>query len=210
MTPANAPQPTWRRAMVPLALSAVMVALAAALVGASWWWAQSTRQEVQLANAQLASAQQASQETQVALSKLETNLVQFDELRRNHFLGVPGRLELLDALARASSRWPNGLLQWEIQSQKVVSTINDEATGSPLAEVRVIPVKVAASNIQEEEWFSFLQTLRQSGAGYYRVDTCELRKTSFYFIRAVVPAVNAQCDLSWVFMVPTDPQGVRQ
>lgn len=192
----------WRLATLPLMGSAVMVVLAAAIVAASTWWADGAQRAFQASAARLASAREGLRTSQDARAKLEVNLAKFEELSAGKFVGVPDRLALLEALEGAAALWPKGLLRWEISPQQTVRKLTDEATGSPLAEVRVIPMKLSAAHVHEVEWLGFLKALEQQRAGYFRVESCDLRKTSFTFRLRPVQTVSASCSLSWVFVVP--------
>lgn len=203
----------WRMASLPLVASAAMLVLAALLVAAGLWWGDEARRGYQASAARLAASREGLRSSQDARAKLETNLARFEELTAGKFVGVPDRLALLEALERAAASWPSGRLRWEIGAQQPLRKLTDQASGSALAEVRIIPMKLSASNVHEVEWLDFIHALERQHAGYFRVQACELRKTSFTFLRAVVPAVNASCSLSWVFVVPengSEPPKVTQ
>ena len=202
MTANKRPSSIWRLAWGPLVLSAVMLAAAAALVAVGVWWAGTAQRGVQASMQRLSAAQEALRTSQDARAKLEQNLVQFVELKKGNFVGVPDRLALLEALERAAALWPKGRLQWEIGAEQTVRKLTDQTTSEAVADIRVIPMKLSAVNVHEVEWFDFLSRLREQKVGYFRVEACDLRKTSFVFRLAPVFAVNASCNLSWVYVVP--------
>lgn len=187
-----------------LAVSAGLLFAAVAVLVGGHYWSEKARADAAKSVARRAAANENLKSTEQTIAKLDANFTEFQRLSASRFIGVPDRLALLDAIEKSSQDWPSGLLRWEIQAQRVVKTIADETGGEPLAEARVIPMKLSATNIQENEWVSFLEQLRYQGVGYFRVDACEMRKTSFNFIRAAVPAVNASCNISWVFIVPLE------
>lgn len=202
MTALQRPSSIWRLALGPLVLSAMMLAAAAALVAVCEWWAGTAQRDLQGSVQRLSAAQEALRTSQDARAKLEQNLVQFVELQKGNFVGVPDRLALLEALERAADLWPKGRLLWEIGAEQTVRKLTDPTTGEAVADIRVIPMKLSAVNVHEVEWFEFLSRVRQQKVGYFRIEACDLRKTSFVFRLTPVAAVSASCNLSWVYVVP--------
>jgi type II secretory pathway pseudopilin PulG len=185
-----------------LLIAGVMIAIAAALVfGASWLTKDQAQKQISAKEA-LNVANASLQNTQSDRTRLEENLQRFVELKKSRFTKLPDRLALLEAIETAGKALPTSTLEWELGAQVKVMALNDELTGTAVAQLLRIPMKLSVSGIHEEEWFAFLAQLPNADAGYFLTDSCIYDRKAYSRASAVVPSLGAVCNLSWLYVVP--------
>ncbi|MHB1201072.1 MAG: hypothetical protein ACYCZ6_16255, partial [Polaromonas sp.] len=183
---------------------------AAALAAGAVWLAQNGTLAQSSAQADLQAAEQALQSTQSDRARLEENLQLFDRLKQLRFVQVPDRLALLEALEAAADDLRQSTLTWELGPQETLKTLNDDQTGTPVAQLVRVPMKLSTSGVHEQEWLALLARLQRSGAGSFTTDDCVYEQKPFSKGGATVPALGVVCNLSWLYVVADAPQARTQ
>lgn len=178
-----------------------MCAAAAAMAAGVSWLAQSIALEQSQAQAALNAANQSLQNTQSDRARLEENLQMFGKLKQSRFAQAPDRLAMLEALESAARELRNVTLVWELGAQEQLKALNDDKTGETVAHLVRVPMKLSASAIHEQEWMRLLARLQGSGAGYFTTDSCTYLGKTFNRGENSAPAVDVQCNLSWLYVV---------
>lgn len=154
------------------------------------------------AQAALASAELALQNTQADRVRLEENLVLFDKLKQSAFVQAPDRLRILESLENATKAMPLTAVEWQLSPQETIKTLNDEKTSAPVGKLARLSMRIRAEAVHEEEWLSLLGRLKSGTAGYFLATTCTYDKTSLSKAQFAVAATNATCTLTWLYVVP--------
>lgn len=192
----------WRMSRARLIGAALMCIAAAALVAGTQWLAKITTLEQSQAQTTLQAAELALQNTQSDRARLEENLQLFGTLGQTRFARAPDRMAILEALELAGRDLRRKEVVWELAPQEKIKTLNDDKTGTPVAQLVRVTMKLGASNVHEDEWLTLLAALQGKGGGYFTTDSCVYDKGSFSFADAVMPAVAVTCTLSWLYVVP--------
>lgn len=193
----------WRMASRPLIAAVLMCAAAAALAGGTRWWVKTIALEQSQAQADLLADEQALQNAQTDRARLEENLQMFDQLKQSGFAQASDRLGLLEALESAARDLQQSALAWELGPQENLKTLKDDKTGVAVAQLVRVAMKLSLDGIHEEEWLSLLARLQGSGAGYFTTDSCVYKQGTFIGAKTTVPALQAVCHLSWLYIVAT-------
>lgn len=201
MTDAQKPRSAWRLAARPLVLGALMCAVAAGIAGGARQLAQNIAVEKSKAQAALDAANQSLQNTQSDRARLEDNLQMFGKLQQSRFAAAPDRLAILEALETAARDLRKSALVWELGAQEKLKPLTDDKTGVTVAQLVRIPMKLSAVGIHEDEWLSLLARLYGGGAGHFTTDSCTYLAKTFNAGDRSAPAVDAQCNLSWLYVV---------
>lgn len=197
-------QPTrsiWQMAAKPLIAGAAMCIAAAAIAGGANWLAQRVSLEQGKAQAALDAANRSLENTQSDRARLEENLQLFGKLKQFHFAHKPDRLAMLEALETATSAFRKSTLVWELGPEEKLKPLTDDKTGEAVARLVRVPMKLSAGGVHEEEWINLLRQLQGTGAGYFTVDSCSYLAKTFNAGERSAPAVEIQCNLSWLFVV---------
>ncbi|MDO9357416.1 MAG: hypothetical protein Q7T70_00300 [Polaromonas sp.] len=195
------PQNVWRMAARPLVLGAVMCAFAALIAGGASWLAQKVSREQSEAQAALDAANQSLQNTQSDRARLEENLQMFGKLKQSRFAHAPDRLAMLEALETAAGDLRKSTLVWELGPEEKLKPLNDDKTGELVAHLVRVPMKLSAGGVHEEEWSQLLARLQGAGAGYFLTDACSYALQNLNAGNRSAPAVDIQCNLSWLYVV---------
>jgi hypothetical protein len=188
--------------------AALMCIAAAALVAGTHWLAKVTTLEQSQAQTTLKAAELALQNTQSDRARLEENLQLFGTLKQSRFARAPDRMAILETLELAGRDLRRKEVVWELAPQEKIRTINDDKTGSPVAQLVRVTMKLGASNVHEDEWLTLLAALQGKGGGYFTTDNCVYDKRTFSFAEAVMPSVYVACTLSWLYVM-ADPAAPR-
>ncbi|MDI1267738.1 MAG: hypothetical protein PSV40_01355 [Polaromonas sp.] len=201
MTNQQEPSSVWRMAARPLVLGAIMCTVAASLAGGASWLADSIALEAAQAEAALNAANLSLENTQSDRARLEENLQMFDKLRQSRFAHRPDRLAMLEALEVAARDMRKVTVLWELGAQEKLKPLNDDKTGVTVAHLVRVPMKLSASTIHEEEWLQLLARLQGSSGGYFTADSCTYLGKKFSLGERSTMALDAQCSLSWLYVV---------
>lgn len=191
----------WQMAAKPLMAGAAMCVAAVVIAGGAHWMAQQISREQGNAQAALAAANQSLENTQLDRARLEENLQMFSKLKQIRFAHKPDRLAMLEALESATSAFQKSKLIWELGPEENLKPLNDDKTGEAVARLVRVPMKLSASGVHEEEWLNLLRQLQGTGAGYFTADSCSYLAKTFIANERSAPAVEIQCNLSWLFVV---------
>lgn len=191
----------WKMAARPLIAGATMCVAAAAISGGANWIAQRIAAEQGKAQAALDAANLSLQNTQSDRARLEDNLQLFGKLKQFHFAYKPDRLAMLEALEGATSNFRKSTLVWELGPEEKLRPLTDDKTGEAVARLVRVPMKLSAGGVHEEEWLDLLRQLQGTGAGYFTADSCSYLAKTFNAGERSAPAVEIQCNLSWLFVV---------
>lgn len=201
-------QPTrsiWQMAARPLIWGAVMCVVAVAIAGGANWLAQRVALEQRQAQAALDAANLSLENTQSDRARLEENLQLFGKLRQSRFAHAPDRLAMVEALGVAASHMGKTPLLWELGAQQQLKPLNDDKTGEAVAHLVRVPMKLSASGIHEEEWLLLLALLNGRSAGYFTTDSCVYDAKPVVLSGRSGPAIDARCELSWLYVVADGP-----
>ena len=201
MTDVQTPRSAWRMAARPLVLGALMCTVAAGIAGGASWLAENSALEKRKAQAALDAANLSLRNTQSDRARLEENLQMFGKLQQSRFVQAPDRLAMLEALETAARDLRKNTLVWELGAQEKIKPLTDDKTGVTVAQLVRVPMKLSASGIHEEEWNSMLARLYRGGAGYFTTDSCTYVAKTFNAGDKSGAAVDAQCNLSWLYVV---------
>lgn len=188
------------------AFAAALVVAALALV-----WGTRVHESSVMRNAAEAASQKAQAlsdlaDSEDARKRLEANLRDYERLSAEGFVGAPDRVSLIEALELAARPLTGVALRWEFQPARIVQAVNDPK-GQHLADVSVVPMKVATEGVEEVEWLEFLRRLKSAPQGQVRVEACALDRVRIGAGLRDLPAVRAECELQWVHIVPVAPEG---
>ena len=192
----------WRIALSSLVAGAALCIAAAAIAAGAVWLAQNSALEQGRAQADLQAAELALQNTQSDRLRLEGNLQLFGKLKQARFVQAPDRLLLLEALEAAAGDLRQSALAWELGPQETLKALNDDQTGTAVAQLVRVPMKLGASGVHEQEWLALLDRLQRSGAGRFTTDGCVYEKKVFSRGGASVPALGVVCNVSWLYVLP--------
>ena len=201
MTDVQTPRSAWRMAARPLVLGALMCIVAVGIAGGASWLAENIALEKRKAQAALDAANLSLQNTQSDRARLEENLQMFGKLQQSRFVQAPDRLAMLEALETSARDLRKNTLAWELGAQEKIKPLTDDKTGGTVAQLVRVPMKLSASGIHEEEWISLLARLYRGGAGYFTADSCTYVAKAFNAGDKSGAAVDAQCNLSWLYVV---------
>ena len=207
MSPPPATRSVWRMALMPVLGGVLMCALAATLVVGVNWLADNPANEQSQAQTALTAAERALKKTQLDMARLDGNLQAYDKLKQSGFLGVQDRLGLLEALEDAAKALRQSSVEWELGPEEKMQVLIDSQTGEKVSQLMLIPMKLSASGVHEEEGLQLLARLQASGAGSFVTNTCVYEPQSYSTARTAAPAVKVACDLSWLYVVA---EGVKR
>ncbi|MGQ2981440.1 MAG: hypothetical protein ACT6Q9_17245, partial [Polaromonas sp.] len=111
-------------------------------------------------------------------------------------------LAILEALESAARDLQKSALAWELGIQENLRPLTDDKTGETVAQLARVPMKVRASTIHEEEWLRLLSRLQGGNAGYFMTDGCMYERKPFVSGNSKMSAVDVQCGLSWLYVLP--------
>ena len=205
MTKTPKPRSAWHKAAKAIAFSALMCAVAIGMVVAAQWFEKDVNREQAKAQAAMSASNAALQNTQSDRTRLEDNLQLFSKLQATRFTQAPDRLRLIEAMEQATKNMQKNALEWEIKPQEKIKVLNDDKTNTPVAQLVRVRMQLRANGVHEEEWLALMNQLRDSGAGYYAIDSCVYELKPYSRAYAVVPAVNTICQLSWIYAVADGP-----
>ena len=177
----------------------------AAAAGVSFWASELAKDvaiEQSSAQTALAAAELALQNTQADRVRLEENLVLFGKLKQTAFIQQPDRLRILEALDAATKVVPLSVIEWELSPQETVKVLVDDKTSAPVGQLVRLPMRIRAEAIHEQEWLTLLGSLKNGTAGYFSTNECTYDRASLSRAQFSVPAVNASCNLAWLYVVP--------
>ncbi|MGC1174211.1 hypothetical protein [Polaromonas sp.] len=192
----------WQMAAKSLIAGAVMCVVAAAIAGGANWLAQRIALEQGKAQAALDAANLSLQNTQLDRARLEENLQMFGKLKQSRFAHPPDRLAILEALEGAARDLQKSAMAWELGIQENLRPLNDDKTGEAVAQLARVPMKLRANTVHEEEWLRLLSRLQGGNAGYFIPDSCIYERKPFMSGDRKLAAVDVQCSLSWLYVLP--------
>lgn len=192
----------WKQATKGLLIGAAMCIVAVAIALAANYWARGVAAEQVQAQAAMQAASLALQNTQTDRTRLEENLQLFSTLKMSRFAKPPDRLRLIEALENAGRNLQQSTVEWSLAPQETLKTMNDDATGAPVAKLVRVPMRLSARGIHEEEWLDLLTRLQGSETGYFTTDNCTYDRRTFTAGSTVVPSLDVECNLSWLYVVP--------
>lgn len=190
----------WRLAARPLIGSAVMCVAAVAVAGGANWLAQQISLEQSKAQAVLNAANLSLENTQSDRARLEENLQMFSKLKQSRFAHAPDRLAILEALQGAARDLTKTPVAWELGAEEKLRPLTDDKTGDTVAQLVRVPMKLSAVGIHEDEWMALLARLQGGEAGYFTPDECIYERKVFSRFGKFLPAVDATCNLSWLYV----------
>lgn len=202
MSDAQPARSIWQMAARPLLWGALMCVLAATIAGLANWMAQRIAAEQGKAQAALDAANLSLENTQLDRTRLEENLQLFGKLRQSRFAHSPDRLAILEALESAARDLQKSALVWELGIQENLRPLNDDKTGEAVAQLARVPMTLRANTVHEEEWLRLLSRLQGSNAGYFLADSCIYERKPFVSGNSKISAVDVQCSLSWLYVLP--------
>lgn len=189
----------------PLAIATVVCLVAAAMAFGVGKVADAAKLNQSNAAADLVAAELALQNTQADRARLEANLQLFVRLRKDRFVEPPDRLRILETLENASKEMRRSEIAWDMGPEEKKKTLNDDKSGAAVAQLLRVPLKISSKGVHEEEWLTLLARLQNAGAGYFATESCTYVKDVFAKSQISLPAVNATCNLSWLYVVPEIP-----
>jgi hypothetical protein len=197
------PQPTTaiRLAKRPIVLAGITCVLAIGSVIGVRMVDKTVTLEQQNSAAELAAAELALQNTQTDRARLEENLQVFERLKKAGFVQTPDRLRILETLENAIKGMRRTTVTWDMAPQQNQKALNDDATGTLVAQLVSVPMKLSAEGIHEEEWLTMLAQLQDKGAGFYAINSCAYDKNLYAKSQLSVPAINVSCNLSWLYVI---------
>ena len=190
-----------RMAARPLVLAGLACMAAVGMVAGVQMIDQNITLEQQKSAAGLAGAELALQNTQADRSRLEENLQVFERLKKAGFVQTPDRLRILEVLENAVKGMRRTTITWEMAPQQNQKALNDDKTGTAVAQLISVPMKLNAEGIHEDEWLTMLSQLQDRGAGFYAISSCVYEKSLYAKNQISVPAINVSCNLSWLYVV---------
>jgi len=202
MSTLGKPRNAWQRATKGLLTGAALCVLAGVLATGVSYWASSVAAEQVQSQTLMQAASLALQNTQADRTRLEENLELFRTLKGSQFAKVPDRLRLIEALENAGRNLRQSTVEWTLAPQETLKTLNDDATGIPVAKLVRVPMRLSARGIHEEEWLDLLARLQGTNTGFFSTDNCSYDLRTFSLGNTAVPAIDVECNLSWLYVVP--------
>ncbi|MES2354574.1 MAG: hypothetical protein V4568_09260 [Pseudomonadota bacterium] len=184
----------------PLIVLALAAVLGGVMMSASWYVEHSKDQEFKQAQNRLRAAR-------LALNNIrrdETDLVAYRErfkaLSEHGIFGQEQRLNWVEYMTNLSAMGQLQSLNYEIASQRTI-------TFTPLPQANSIDI--TASRIQlkmgflhEEDLMRILEELHQSNAGFYRMESCTVKRKENSAVSKIGENISADCRLQWITMRP--------
>ncbi len=122
------------------------------------------------------------------------------QLEKEGLVGVERRLDWLDALRVANTHADLYGVQYEITAQQPYP--KGEVLGAPSLEVRHSVMKLRFGLLHEEDLSRFLGALSAQGLGTFLVNQCSLTQIRKLERPVNQPALQADCELSWITLAP--------
>lgn len=202
MSDLDKPQSVWRRATKGLLIGAALCVLAAAVAAGAIYWARDAAAAQVRSQAVMQAASVALQNTQTDRTRLEENLQVFRTLKMSRFAKQPDRLQLIEALENAGRNLSQSTIEWSLAPQETLKTLNDDSTGSPVAKLVRVPMRITARGIHEEEWLELLTRMQGPDTGFFTADNCTYDRRTFATGDTTIPSIDVECNLSWLYVVP--------
>lgn len=206
-TPASgkAPATAWRLARLPLAVAAGVLAAAIGLAYLGELRKLNAARALQTVQNQLQQSTTELADAEQARDQLEANLRQFEALRKSGFVGAPDRVGLIEALEQAARFAEGGAVRWAIDAARPLEAVTDPKTGSPVAQVLGVPMRLEADAVHEPEWLALLDKLKTAEQGKMRLLDCDWARSGVPYGAGLVPVIRAKCSTLWIHVQPPPP-----
>lgn len=185
-----------RKLLLPLLLSAVLLASGAALI----WWvkAELTKSKAQLAAVRTERSQ--SRERLARISDEEREVKEkmeiYQRLAGAGILGEERRLEWADAIKRIRTSRELLDLRYRIDPRRVIATV----PGKPAnVDFFASSMRVELALLHERDLLNFLADLREARNQYTAVQHCIIARTgTAVAVASLAPRLRAQCEINLI------------
>jgi len=195
----NPTSPERKRLLLPIVALVLLVGAGVALI---WWSKQvlvEAKRQLVLVGAERAQNTQRLLRIADEEREVKEKIAVYRRLKDLGILGRERRLEWADAMKRIRS--DRGLidLRYRVDPQKPVVSV----AGKPGSiDFYASTMKVSVALLHEEDLFTFLTELRNSGNAYYAVKRCTLSRTGVPPTAANLAArLRAECDIDLITII---------
>lgn len=120
----------------------------------------------------------------------------FEALQRNGFIGNNKRLQWLESLQLASSRYKIPYLDFTIEPSVTVDPVV-AAYSHPLLLLETTQMDLKFQLQHEGDWYYLLNYLHHSAPGLFSVDACTLQRDSRPIAATNLHGLVGNCELQW-------------
>jgi hypothetical protein len=195
---------------IPLVTLAVTVVLAGALVYLSGGVLDNAHRLLKQREGQLREARARIQNAGEEKEMIGRYLGSYQQLARAGFVGDEQRINWLDGLRVANEEAGMFGVEYDISAQRPYVYAGEFNTGQLLLQESVMNLKFRL--LHEEDLPRFFGALTHSGAGFYTIEQCSMRRVkageadrSLQF----QPNLSAECELRWLTVKPASPMEKR-
>ena len=188
---------------IPLVALAVTAIIAAALVYLSGGVLDNAHRLLTQREAQLREARLRIQNAGEEKEMIGRYLGSYQQLARAGFVGDEQRINWLDGLRVANQEAGIFGVEYDISAQRPYAYAAEFNTGQLLLQESVMNLKFRL--LHEDDLPRFFGALTHSGAGFYTIDQCSLRRIKAGEAGRAVqvqPNLNAECELRWLTVKP--------
>lgn len=195
----NPTSPELKRLLLPILALVLLVGAGVALI---WWSKQvlaDAKRQLSIVGADRAQNTQRLLRIADEEREVKEKIAVYRRLKDLGILGRERRLEWADAMKRIRS--DHGLidLRYRVEPQKALVSV----AGKPGSiDFYSSTMKVSVALLHEEDLFTFLTELRNSGNAYYAVKRCTLNRTGVPPTAANLAArLRAECDIDLITII---------
>ena len=188
---------------IPLVSLAVTLIIAAALVYLSGGVLDNAHRLLAQRETQLREARLRIQNAGEEKEMIGRYLGSYQQLARAGFVGDEQRINWLDGLRVANQEAGIFGVEYDISAQRPYAYAAEFNTGQLLLQESVMNLKFRL--LHEDDLPRFFGALTQSGAGFYTIDQCSVRRIKAGEADRTVqvqPNLNAECELRWLTVKP--------
>jgi hypothetical protein len=183
---------------LPLIVLVLATVLGGVMVTASWYIEDAKTQRYQQVQNRFRAAQMALTNIRQEETDLVTYRNRFEALSARGIYGQEQRLNWVEYMTNLTTVGHLKSLNYEIASQRPVSV-----TALPQAnsiEVLASRIQLKMGFVHEEDLVHTVEDLRQSRAGFYRVEGCTVKRKEGVLAPTFGENVVADCKLQWITM----------
>jgi hypothetical protein len=175
------------------ALLAVSIALGAAIVAGSHWYAQKEQRDRLDSGRRLQEARARVESARRERDSLKESADVFRTLVDRGMLQGERRLDLVELLQGLRVRYQLASFDYEIAPQRALQMAGGRVY--PSVDVLASRVKLRARALHEGDILGFIDALEKNPHGFYPVDRCTMRRLDVVEAASLQPRVEAECTL---------------
>lgn len=181
----------------PLILLALAILVGGAMLMTSRYLDQMKSDEYQQVQNRLRAAQLALNNVRAEEADLQAFRAPYKTLSARGVFGQEQRLNWVEYMNELAAKGQLQSLNYEVSAQRPVTV-----TASPASSIEVLAsrVQLKMGFLHEGDLVRALEELRQSRAGFYRIDACSVKRKDAIAGPSVGENLAADCRLEWITM----------